>query len=102
MLKCKKCQSGKFVKNGFIRGHQRYKCRQCSCVYTDTKPRGKSAAMKALAVILYTVCNASYGMIGRLLGVSNVAVLKWIRQEALNIERETVTESSGVLEVDEM
>jgi hypothetical protein len=33
--------------------------------------------MKALAVLLYGMGNMSFSMIGRLLGVSDVAVLKW-------------------------
>jgi transposase len=42
--------------------------------------------MKALAVLLYAMGNASFGMIGRLLGVSDVAVLKWVRAQAQAIE----------------
>ena len=51
-LNCKKCSSTDRVKNGFIRDYQRYKCKQCGCIYTETKPRGKPAAMKALAVLM--------------------------------------------------
>ena len=42
-----------------------------------TPPRGKPAAMKALAVLLYAMGNVSFGSIARLLGVSDVAVLNW-------------------------
>lgn len=101
-LNCKKCLSSEGVKNGFIRGYQRYKCKQCGCVYTDTKPRGKPAAMKALAVLMYTISNASFGMIARVLGVSNVAVLKWIRKEAQQLPESPVEPSASLIQIDEM
>ena len=46
-LGCKRCGSAAFVKSGFVRGHQRYRCRDCGCNFTDTPRRGKPAAMKA-------------------------------------------------------
>ena len=37
--------------------------------------------MKALAVLLYGMGGMSFSMIGRVVGVSDVAVLKWVRAE---------------------
>ena len=99
---CKKCLNDNSVKNGFIRGYQRYKCKDCGCVYTDTKARGKPESMKALAIVLYTACNASLGMIGKLLEVSNVAVLKWVRKEARGLDKPAVSEHSKYIIIDEM
>jgi transposase len=101
-LGCKKCSSTECVKNGFIRDHQRYKCKQCGCVYTHTKPRGKPPAMKALAVLMYTIGNASFGMIGRILGVSNVSVMKWIKKEAEHLPEPPVSEDATLIQIDEM
>ena len=53
---CKRCGSVAFVKNGVVRGHQRYRCRDCGCNFTDTPRRGKPATMKALAVLLCKRC----------------------------------------------
>jgi transposase len=58
--------------------------------------------MKALAVLLYTVGNASFGMISRMLGVSNVAVMKWIKKEAESLPEPSVSKDSTLLQVDEM
>jgi transposase-like protein len=33
-MKCTKCQSGHYVKNGIIRGRQRYKCKDCGNNFT--------------------------------------------------------------------
>ena len=76
---CKRCQATDYVSNGGVRGLQRYRCRACGCNFTATKPRGKPAAVKALATLLYAMGNMSFCGIGRLLSVSDGAVLKWIR-----------------------
>lgn len=80
---CKRCQASDSVKNGMVRGRQRYRCRPCSCNFTATKPRAKPAAMKALAMLLYAMGNMSFCGIGRLLKVSDVSVLRWVRVAAL-------------------
>jgi transposase len=40
-LSCKKCGSASFVKNGFVRGLQRYRCRSCGFNFTATPNRGR-------------------------------------------------------------
>ena len=73
------------LKNGIVRGLQRYSCRQCACSFTDTAPRGKPAAMKALALLLYATGNMSICGIGRLLKVSDVSILRWAQAAALEL-----------------
>ena len=101
-IHCKACGCVEYVKSGFVRGIQRYKCKGCGCNFTNTPPRGKPAAMKALAVLLYAMGNASYGMLARLFGVSEVAVYKWIRAEAESIPEPSPKSSSGIVQIDEM
>src|SRR3954451_20899186 len=81
-LVCKHCGSGSFVRNGMANGHQRYRCQACRRSFTATPPRGKAPAMKALAVLLYALGSASQGMTAKPLGVSPVAVYKWVRAAA--------------------
>src|SRR3954471_14784116 len=52
-LRCKRCGGEEHVKNGLMRGHQRYLCKSCGFNFTDTPPRGKPLALKAAAVLLY-------------------------------------------------
>ena len=99
---CKRCGSVAFVKNGVVRGHQRYRCRDCGCNFTDTPRRGKPATMKALAVLLYGMGNMSYGMIARLFGVSEVAVFKWIRNEAETLPAPPTPADVKIVQLDEM
>jgi transposase len=58
--------------------------------------------MKALAVLLYALGNASLGNIARLLGVSDVAVRKWIRAEARTLPEPVVQGDLPVVTLHEM
>ena len=58
--------------------------------------------MKALAVLLYGMGSMSFSGIGRLLGVSDVAVLKWVCSEAANLPEPEVPAAVVTVEVDEM
>ena len=101
-LCCKRCGGLDYVKSGTVRGHQRYRCHGCGCNFTDTPLRGKPPAMKALAVLLYGMGGMSFSAIGRLLGVSDVAVLKWVRAEASALPDPVASAEVAVVEVDEM
>jgi transposase len=101
-LCCKRCGGSQHVKAGKVRGLQRYRCGECGYFFTDTAPRGKPASMKALAVLLYALGNASFGMIARLLGVSDVAVMKWVRAEAQALPEPAVQSDLLVVTLDEM
>lgn len=101
-ISCKKCGSEEYVRNGHARGHQRYKCKRCGCQFTDTKPRGVDPALKKLAVVLYGFCGVSLESIGRLFKVSGVAVLKWIRAAAAQVELQKPETSPEVVIINEM
>ena len=80
-LTCKRCRGGAFVKNGFVRGHQRYRCKDCGCNFTDTPPRGMPLSVKATAVMLY-LSGLSMNRTAQLLNVSTPSVQDWIEQFA--------------------
>ena len=105
-LSCKKCFSLNFVRSGHTRGHQRYKCRDCGCQFTNTKPRGVSPLLRNLGVILYAHHGVSMMGIAKLFKVSTVAVLKWIRQASDKIAPSLSSSSTGsqaeIIQVDEM
>ena len=78
-LCCKRCGSAEHVKNGLMRGQQRYLCKACGLTFTDTPARGKPLAMKAAAVLLY-VSGLSMNRTAKLLGVSTPTVQAWLEQ----------------------
>ena len=99
---CKSCGSVTFVKNGFVRGQQRYRCKACGCNFTDTPLRGKPGSMKALAILLYAMGNMSFLGIARILGVSDVAVMKWVRAEAQSLPEPEIPADVATVSLDEM
>ncbi|WP_139031763.1 hypothetical protein [Candidatus Competibacter denitrificans] len=58
--------------------------------------------MKALVVLLYAMGNVSFCSIARLLHVSDVAVLKWVRTEARKLPIPEVAGETVVVTLDKM
>lgn len=101
-LSCKNCGSAQFVKNGFMKGKQRYKCKECGCQFTNTPPRGKPPELKEIAIVLHSYCGISMIKIGKMCGVSNVAVLNRIKAKAGKAPPLNPKSDSGVVMIDEM
>lgn len=99
-MNCKKCHSEKHVKNGFDKGKQRYKCKDCGYNFTDTPSRGCSFETKLQALHLYLE-GLGFRSIARFLKVSNVAVLNWIKAFGASIEHQVPTKVD-FMEIDEM
>lgn len=78
-MHCPKCQSPEKVKAGFTKGKQRYKCKSCSCHYTRSTPKGYPPEQRELALKLYLE-GLGFRAIGRILGISYMTPLEWIRQ----------------------
>ncbi|MBB3698907.1 helix-turn-helix domain-containing protein [Flammeovirga yaeyamensis] len=77
---CPKCHHDQITKSGMVKGKQRYKCKKCS--YNFTVPKlGKEIdhkyVIKALQLYLEGV---SYREIERILGVSHVTVMNWVKK----------------------
>lgn len=107
-MQCKKCKSKNYVKAGFVREKQRYKCKKCGCHFTNTT-QGVSIEKKRLAVQLYLE-GVGFRGIGRIIKVSNVAVMKWMKNlantiENINKNENPIREPEGeikIMELDEM
>ena len=101
-MNCKHCDSASYVKAGIHKGNQRYKCKNCHRHFTNTPSRGKPEWMKLLAVLLY-ISRVSQLRISQILGVSNVAVMKWIHAySALLGSLPEVEGDELIVEIDEM
>ncbi len=99
---CKRCQGSDYIRSGTVRGKQRYCCRSCHCHFTATPPRGKPAGLKHLALMLYAMGNMSFCGIGRILRVSDVAVLKWVRAAGEALPEPEMPSGIEVVMIDEM
>src|SRR5690242_1072626 len=101
-LQCKGCGSEEHVKNGFMRGKQRYRCKACGLNFTDTPPRGMPLRVKVTAVLLY-LSGLSMNRTAKLLGVSTPSVQAWIEQFAKAYAQKPEPEGHAVVvELDEM
>src|SRR5689334_12094706 len=101
-LRCKRCGSEEHVKNGLMRGKQRYRCRACGLNFTDTPPRGMPLRVKVTAVLLY-LSGLSMNRTAKLLGVSTPSVMTWIEQFAAVYAQKPEPEGRAVVvELDEM
>jgi transposase len=103
-LVCKKCGSNSYVKNGFIRGKQRYKCNnlECGCNFTDTPPRGKPESLKSLVSLLYAVGGVSLNGLSRIFGVSDVSIGRWVKASADKIPEPEIPAETKIVILDEM
>lgn len=89
MQTCPQCQSDKIIKSGVLNDRQRYKCKTCNYHFTVNK-LGKRIdqyyVTKALQLFLEGL---SYREIERILGVSHVTVMKWVRKHNIKQVHQT-------------
>jgi IS1 family transposase/transposase-like protein len=104
MITCKNCQNTHTVKNGFVRGKQRYKCQACgyNFVLGDARHSHATEIKKALAIILYSLGKSSFGFLGKLFGVSRTTTYSWIRQAASRIDTPPIASDIQEIEFDEI
>ena len=83
-MECKHCGSKEYFKNGNTNGFHRYNCKSCKRNWTLSQGKAYSMDMRLQALKLYLE-GLGFRSIGRILGISNVTVLKWIRAMGENL-----------------
>ena len=77
---CPKCDGENIVKSGVVGGRQRFKCKKCKYFFSVNK-LGKAIdkyyVVKALQLYIEGI---SYREIERILGVSHVSVMNWVKK----------------------
>jgi transposase-like protein len=96
--------SGRAVKNGVIAGKQRCKRKErgYNFRHRDNRTNDKIAAKKALLVLLYAMAKGSRRMLGRVLGIHNTLVYRWVRSFGENLRESDVLGEIKRMEFDEM
>lgn len=80
MSVCPNCQSKETTKSGIINERQRYKCKKCGYHFTVLKQGKKiDEAYITKAIQLYLE-GLSYREIERLMNISHVTVVNWIKK----------------------
>ena len=101
-MKCPKCQSEEKVKNGLVRGRQRYKCKACgnnfSIDYSIVAEKDKKRRF-GLAMYLEGL---GFHSIARLLNVSHVTVINWVKKYGSELSAIRNPKPVRIMELDEI
>ena len=101
-MKCPKCKSENHVKNGIIKGQQRYKCKSCMFNYSvEFKSTATRDYTRRFALMLYLE-GLGFHSIGRLLHVSHVSVINWIKKYGKQLESLKNDKPVNIVELDEL
>ena len=101
-MQCPKCNSDDYTNDGIVKSKQRYKCKKCNYRYTvQIKSTAKPKELKRLSLILYLE-GLGFRSIGRILKVSNVSILNWIRGFGKSVLELKSDDEIEVVEMDEM
>lgn len=101
-MKCPKCKSDHSRKDGLVKGKQRFRCKDCNHRFTvELKSTAHPDSTKRQALVLYLE-GLGFRSIGRFLGVSHVAVYKWIKNFGQHVDKIKSEHKIKVVELDEM
>ena len=82
---CPRCKANHIIKSGIVKSRQRYFCKDCKYFFSVEK-EGKSIdpyyVVKALQLYIEGI---SYREIERILGVSHVSVINWVKKYKISI-----------------
>ncbi len=85
-ITCKYCESEDQVKNGVIKGKQRYLCKDCGRTHRDGDARVKYSPQEKLNAFAWYFEGVGMRSIERRLGVSVPLLLHWLKQAGATIE----------------
>ncbi len=101
-MKCPKCKDENFVKSGIVKGQQRYRCKSCGLNYSvEFKSTATRDYTRRFALMLYLE-GLGFHSIGRLLHVSHVSVIKWVKRYGKQLEELKNDKPVNVVELDEL
>lgn len=82
---CRKCRSAFPIKNGIVRGRQRYRCRSCGFNFTQKHSNGWPSSSKLLIVVSYCT-GESITALAEQSGATPASVLRWIEEARESIK----------------
>lgn len=80
---CPKCQSIKAVKAGIVQNRQRFKCKTCGYHYSVDKVGKRIPDYYQIKALQLYIEGLTYREIERILGISHVTVMNWVRSAKL-------------------
>lgn len=86
---CPKCESSEATKSGVVNKRQRFKCKGCGYYYTVAKVGREVDSYYVIKALQLYIEGVSYREIERLLGVSHVSVMNWVKKYGVRAPRQT-------------
>ena len=86
---CPKCQSTDSVKNGMVRGVQRFKCKNCkyNFVLTDKRTTKELTILKALSTLINALGDIPYDELEELLNRDRSQLHRWNKASEMREHR---------------
>lgn len=102
-MNCPKCQSSRHKKNGFRRGKQSYKCKDCGCQYVaHPHQRGYSSEVKQLCLKMY-LNGMGFRAIARVTEIDHSTIINWVKERGENLADDPQEEEiPEITEIDEL
>jgi len=85
MKVCPNCNSEKHIKSGIVADRQRYKCKDCNYYFTVDKIGKKIDEYYVNKALQLYLEGLTYREIERILGISHVSVMNWVKK--FNVKR---------------
>ena len=102
-MHCPKCKSSQKKKNGFRRGKQSYRCKNCGCQYVENpKPRGYSNEIKQFCLKMY-LNGMGLRAIARVTEIDHTTIINWVEEAGESLLDEPQDdEIPEITEIDEL
>lgn len=83
LMRCPRCGSEQFQKNGHRGGKQNYRCKNCGRQYVEAyEVKGYSEDTKQICIRMYST-GLELREVERLTGISHSAIYNWVKQAGL-------------------
>lgn len=84
---CPKCHAQHTIKSGVINNRQRFKCKECNYYFTVPKLGKEIDSYYVVKALQLHIEGVSYREIERILGVSHVSVMNWVKKYGIKFPK---------------
>ena len=99
-IKCPKCYNDFYIKNGLVRGKQRYRCKECRCNFIEGDDRIKyDNKTRNLAIRMY-LNNCGFRRISEILDIPLSTSFSWIKKAGQIVDEMVKTRQEQVQEIE--
>jgi transposase-like protein/IS1 family transposase len=106
-IKCPKCYSTVYIKNGYVRDKQRYRCKECRCNFIEGDNRSNYDNKTKNLVIRMYLNNCGFRRIAAILDIPLTTIFSWVKKAGQIVDemvrtRQEQQEEIEILEMDEL